>query len=100
MRKAQERVTAVLTAALAAVVVAAAPASGGLAAQQGHGAGHGGHGAGHGADGPAVLRAARMIDVETGAVHADAVLVIENGLIAAVNPASVPEAAHDMDLGT
>ena len=98
MRKAQERVAAVLTAAIA-VVVAAAPASGALAAQQGHGAGHGGHGAGHGADGPTVLRAARMIDVETGAVHADAVLVIENGLIAAVNPASVPEAGHDMDLG-
>ena len=99
MWKVQERVAAVLTAAIAAGVVPAASASGGLAAQHGHGAGHGEHGAVHGADGPTVLRAARMIDVETGAVHADAVLVIENGLIAAVNPASVPEAAHDMDLG-
>lgn len=69
----------------------------GLAAQHHHGAGHG---AGHGAyEGPTVLRAARMIDVESGAVHADAVLVVEDGRIVAVNPASVPDAAHDMDLG-
>ncbi len=57
------------------------------------------HGEDHGADRPTVLRAARMIDVETGVVHPDAVLVVEGGLIAAVNPASVPDGAHEMDLG-
>ena len=57
------------------------------------------HGEDHGADRPTVLRAVRMIDVETGVVHPDAVLVVEGRLIAAVNPASVPDGAHEMDLG-
>ncbi len=50
-------------------------------------------------EGPTVLRAARMLDVETGEMLENAVLVIEDGRIAAVNPASVPETMHDMDLG-
>ena len=50
-------------------------------------------------DGPTVLRAARMLDVETGTMHADAVIVVEDGVITAVNPETVPDAMHDMDLG-
>ncbi len=50
-------------------------------------------------DGPTVLRAARLLDVETGEMHTDAVLVVEDGLITAVNPETVPNSMHDMDLG-
>ncbi len=50
-------------------------------------------------DGPTVLRAARLLDVETGEMHANAVLVVDDGVITAVNPETVPEAMHDMDLG-
>ena len=49
--------------------------------------------------GPTVLRAARLLDVETGEMHRDAVIVVEDGLITAVNPTSVPDVMHDMDLG-
>ena len=49
--------------------------------------------------GPTVLRAARLLDVETGEMHTDAVIVVENGTITAVNPATVPDVMHDMDLG-
>ena len=45
------------------------------------------------------LRAARMLDVATGEMLADAVVVVENGRITAVNPSSIPEGAHEMDLG-
>ena len=37
-------------------------------------------------DGPTVLRAARMLDVETGEMHMNAVIVVEDGVITAVNP--------------
>ena len=50
-------------------------------------------------DGPTVLRAARLLDVETGDMHTDAVVVVEDGVITAVNPETVPDAMHDMDLG-
>ena len=50
-------------------------------------------------DGPTVLRAARLLDVETGTMHTDAVIVVEDGVITAVNPETVPDAMHDMDLG-
>ena len=60
-----------------------------LAAQQHHGM----------YDGPTVLRAARMLDVETGVMHTDAVVVVEDGVITAVNPETVPDAMHDMNLG-
>ncbi|MDE2754907.1 MAG: amidohydrolase family protein, partial [Gemmatimonadota bacterium] len=50
-------------------------------------------------DGPTVLRAARMLDVETGEMHTDAVLVVEDGVITAVNPETVPNVMHDMNLG-
>ncbi len=49
--------------------------------------------------GPTVLRAARLLDVSSGEMHRDAVIVVRDGRIAAVNPASVPDVAHDMDLG-
>ena len=49
--------------------------------------------------GPTVLRAARLLDVATGEMHRDAVIVVEDGLITAVNPASVPDVMHDMNLG-
>ena len=96
MRAWNTATAAVATAASLAVSLASAPV--GLAGEQHHGAGHA-HGTGHGAEGPTVLRAARLLDVETGVVHENAVLVVEDGLISAVDPASVPEAGHAMDLG-
>ena len=50
-------------------------------------------------DGPTVLRAARLLDVATGVMHTNAVIVIEDGVITAVNPDPVPDVMHDMDLG-
>ena len=50
-------------------------------------------------DGPTVLRAARLLDVATGEMHLGAVIVIEDGVITAVNPDPVPNVMHDMDLG-
>ena len=50
-------------------------------------------------DGPTVLRAARLLDVETGEMHTDAVIVVEDGVITAVNPETVPDVMHAMDLG-
>ena len=52
-----------------------------------------------GAEGTHVLRAARMLDVTTGEITPNAVIVVEDGRIAAVNPASVPDVMHDVDLG-
>ena len=51
------------------------------------------------AEGPVVVRAARLLDVASGEMLTDAVVVVENGLIAAVNPTELPEGAHEMDLG-
>jgi imidazolonepropionase-like amidohydrolase len=51
------------------------------------------------ADGVVVLRAARMLDVESGRMLADAVVVVEGERIAAVNPAELPEGAEVIDLG-
>ena len=64
-----------------------------LLAQEGHHAHDGMY------DGPTVLRAARLLDVETGEMHTDAVIVIEDGIITAVNPDPVPDVMHAMDLG-
>ncbi|MDE2986187.1 MAG: amidohydrolase family protein [Gemmatimonadota bacterium] len=64
-----------------------------LAAQEGHHAHTGMY------DGPTVLRAARLLDVETGVMHTNAVIVVEDGVITAVNPDPVPGVMHDMDLG-
>ncbi|MDE2804121.1 MAG: amidohydrolase family protein [Gemmatimonadota bacterium] len=50
-------------------------------------------------DGPTVLRGARMLDVETGQMHTDAVIVVDDGVITAVNPETVPDVMHDMNLG-
>ena len=50
-------------------------------------------------DGPTVLRAARLLDVDTGEMHANAVIVVEDGVIKAVNPETPPDVMHDMDLG-
>ena len=87
-----------LPAAAAALAVAVAHAAtappGNLVAQEG---GHTMHGHAHA--GVTVLRAARLLDVESGEMHTDAVIVVEDGLIVAVNPATVPDAMHDMDLG-
>lgn len=49
--------------------------------------------------GPMVLKAARMLDVESGRIIENATLVVEGGRITAVNPSSTPEDAHTMDLG-
>jgi len=46
-----------------------------------------------------VLRAARMLDVATGEMLSDAVVVVRDGRIEAVNPPSLPDDAHEMDLG-
>ena len=50
-------------------------------------------------DGATVLRAARLLDVATGEMHMNAVIVIEDGVITAVNPETIPHVMHDMDLG-
>ena len=88
------RTPTTLAMALALAAPAALPPTNPVAAQQG------GHAMHHGMyDGPTVLRAARMLDVETGEMHTDAVLVVEDGVITAVNPENVPHSMHDMDLG-
>ena len=79
--------TVTLAVALAAPAVLPPPTP--VAAQEHHGM----------YDGPTVLRAARLLDVETGTMHTDAVIVVEDGVITAVNPETVPDAMHDMDLG-
>jgi len=48
---------------------------------------------------PVIVTAARMLDMDTGKVVAPAVLVIEDGRIAAVNPDSPPAAASRIELG-
>lgn len=50
-------------------------------------------------EGPTIIRAARMLDVASGQMLEDVVIVVEDGVISAVNPSSVPESMHDMDLG-
>jgi len=54
---------------------------------------------GTGTDGPVVLRAARMLDVVSGRMVQNPVIVVEGGRISAVNPGSVPSGAREMDLG-
>jgi imidazolonepropionase-like amidohydrolase len=49
--------------------------------------------------GPTIVRAARMLDITSGTILEDAVVVVEGGRIAAVNPATVPDGAREMDLG-
>ncbi|MDE2982349.1 MAG: amidohydrolase family protein [Gemmatimonadota bacterium] len=83
------RIPTTVTLAVALVAPAALPPTNPVAAQEHHGM----------YDGPTVLRAARMLDVETGEMHTDAVIVVEDGVITAVNPATVPDVMHDMDLG-
>lgn len=46
-----------------------------------------------------VLRASRMLDVESGRIIQNARVVVEGDKIAAVNPASVPADARAVDLG-
>lgn len=46
-----------------------------------------------------VLRAARMLDVESGRIIRDARVVVEGDRIAAVNPASLPAGVRVVDLG-
>jgi imidazolonepropionase-like amidohydrolase len=50
-------------------------------------------------EGPVIVRADRMLDVQTGDMIQNAVLVVENGRITAVNPSELPETMYDMDLG-
>ncbi|HLE85099.1 MAG TPA: amidohydrolase family protein [Thermoanaerobaculia bacterium] len=51
------------------------------------------------ADGVVVLKAARMLDVESGRMLADAVVVVEGERIVAVNPDETPAGAEVIDLG-
>ena len=46
-----------------------------------------------------ILRADRMLDVESGTVTRNAVVIVEGNRIAAVNPASIPSAVETIDLG-
>jgi imidazolonepropionase-like amidohydrolase len=46
-----------------------------------------------------VLRADRWVDIDAGEVRSPAVLVIDGNRIAAVNPAEVPAAGTELDLG-
>ncbi len=48
---------------------------------------------------PVVVRAARLLDVASGRIVANPVVVVRDGRIAAVNPARVPESSRDIDLG-
>ena len=48
---------------------------------------------------PVVVKAARYLDVESGEMVADAVVVVDDGRIAAVNPAQTPDGAGVIDLG-
>ena len=48
---------------------------------------------------PVILRAAQMVDVERGEIVRPAELVIEDGIITEVNPASLPADAIIIDLG-
>ena len=45
-------------------------------------------------EGPIVIRAARMLDVERGRIVKDAVIVVEGGTIRMVNPDPVPAAGR------
>ena len=49
--------------------------------------------------GATVLRAARWVDVDAQELRKDAVVVIEGNRISAVDPASVPSGATEIDLG-
>ncbi|MFQ5536298.1 MAG: amidohydrolase family protein [Gemmatimonadota bacterium] len=70
--------------------------AGSLSAQMGEGMGKMGAASGR----PVmVLKAARMLDVESGKMLTDAVVVVEGKTISAVNPDEIPEGAHVMDLG-
>jgi len=51
------------------------------------------------ADELVVLRAARMFDVSSGRVTANAVVVVEGDRIRAVQPTEIPAGAHTLDLG-
>jgi imidazolonepropionase-like amidohydrolase len=46
-----------------------------------------------------VLRADRWVDVDAGEVRSPGVIVVEGNRIAAVNPASLPDGAREIDLG-
>ena len=48
---------------------------------------------------PLVVRADRMLDIESGEVISPAVVVVEGGRIQSVNPERVPEGAEIIDLG-
>jgi imidazolonepropionase-like amidohydrolase len=48
---------------------------------------------------PIILRADRWVDVDTGALHSPAVIVVEGERIAAVDPAELPSTATEIDLG-
>ena len=83
------RIPTAVTLAIALVAPIALTPNRPVAAQEHHGM----------YDGPTVLRAARLLDVETGEMHANAVVMVEDGVITAVNPETVPDVMHDMDLG-
>ena len=48
---------------------------------------------------PLVIRADRMLDVESGEIVRPAVVVVEDGRIQSVNPAQEPAGAETIDLG-
>jgi imidazolonepropionase-like amidohydrolase len=50
-------------------------------------------------DAPVVVRAARMLDVETGEMLTNASVVVRGDRITAVNPSSMPSGARVIDLG-
>jgi len=43
-----------------------------------------------------LVRAARMLDVETGEMLRDVTVLVEDGRIAAVNPSTVPDGAREV----
>lgn len=48
---------------------------------------------------PTVIKARQMLDVEQGVMVSPAVVVVEDGLITAINPSTLPADAKEIDLG-
>ena len=53
----------------------------------------------HAQDGATLVRAARMLDVESGQMHQDVAVLVVDRHILAVNPSNVPNGARELNLG-
>jgi imidazolonepropionase-like amidohydrolase len=53
----------------------------------------------HAQDGATLLRAARMLDVESGQMRQNVTVLVVDGRISAVNPSNVPDGVRELNLG-